>query len=171
MIEYFTPLELEKVAKQRKIVLIIYFIFVGVYAFLSAGLMLWYRALPYQSPTITTVKIIHYAITAVMVIFSACYLGIKYKRVNRFYRNAYHLLNAKNETSTGSFVEYDETVQDKDGVDYKSLVFLEWNKYKNEFFERKVLVFNEKEFPEIPESANVKYVTQANTLLRYEILD
>ena len=45
------------------------------------------------------------------------------------------------------------------------------NKYKNDFFERKVLVFYEKDFPEIPEGANVRYVTQGNVLISYEILD
>ena len=74
------------------------------------------------------------------------------------------------EKYTGNFLEYDETVQVKDGVDFKSLVFIEWNKYKNDFFERKVLVFNEKPFPEIPEKANVNYVTQGNVLIEYEIL-
>ena len=74
------------------------------------------------------------------------------------------------ETSTGSFFEFDEKIQDKDGVDFKSLIFLEWNKYKKEFFERKVLVFYEKPFPEIPLEANVTYVTQGNVLVSYEIL-
>ena len=74
------------------------------------------------------------------------------------------------ETSTGSFFEYDETLQDKDGVDFKSLIFIEWNKFKNDFFERKVLVFNEKPFPEFTEKQNVKYVTQGNVLISYEIL-
>ena len=74
------------------------------------------------------------------------------------------------ETSTGNFLEYDEEIQDKDGVDFKSLVFIEWNKYKKDFFERKVLVFYEKPFPEIPEKANVRYITQGNVLISYEIL-
>jgi hypothetical protein len=74
------------------------------------------------------------------------------------------------ETSTGSFFEYSESVQDKDGVDCKALIFLEWNKYKKDFFERKVLIPYEKEFPEFTENMNVKYVTQSNLLISYEIL-
>ena len=75
------------------------------------------------------------------------------------------------ETYTGSFFEYSETLQDKDGVDCKALVFLEWNKFKKGFFERKVLVFAEKEFPKFEENMNVRYVTQSNVLVSYEILD
>lgn len=53
----------------------------------------------------------------------------------------------------------------------KSLVFLEWNKYKKGYYERKVLVFYEKEFPEIPEGSGVRFITQGNVLVSYEILD
>ena len=75
------------------------------------------------------------------------------------------------ETSTGSFLEYDEGLQVKDGVDFKALVFLEWNKYKKDFFERKVLVFYQEEFPEFKEGQNARYVTQGNVLIEYKILE
>ena len=74
------------------------------------------------------------------------------------------------ETYTGRFIRYDETICQKDGVDVKSLIFVEWNKYKNDFFERKVYVFNEFPFPEIEVDKNVTYVTQGNVLISYEIL-
>ena len=169
--EYFTESEFYSTKKQRRNMLIIYFVVLGVYLVLSVGIFLWYRTLPYASPKITTVKLIHYPLTFLMVAFSLLYFGIPYKRVNRYYRMTGNLMTGHRETSTGSFFEYDETLQDKDGVDFKSLVFLEWNKYKNDFFERKVLVFYEKDFPEIPEGANVRYVTQGNVLISYEILD
>ncbi|MBR5899939.1 MAG: hypothetical protein IKZ38_00935, partial [Clostridia bacterium] len=70
-----------------------------------------------------------------------------------------------------SFFEYDETLQFKDGVDFKSLIFIEWNKYKNSYFERKVMVFYERDFPEIQPNSMVKYVVQANILISYEYLD
>ncbi len=168
--EYFTKSDFEAAKRQRKKWLIAYFIVLGVYVLLSAGLLVWYLLLPYHSPTITTVKLIHYPLTAVFVIFSFVYLGIPFKRVNRFYKTCYNLSTGHREEWTGSFFEYDETLQDKDGVDFKSLVFIEWNKYKNDYFERKVLVFYEKPFPEIPEKATVKYVTQSNVLIDYEIL-
>lgn len=170
MIEYFDAKELVTVKKQRKITLIVYFIVLGLYVLGSAADFIWYRMLPYQSRTITTVKIVQYTLSGLFVIFSFLYLGIIYKRVNKYYKVCSHLVNGLRETYTGSFFEYDETVQVKDGVEFKSLVFIEWNKYKNDFFERKVLVFNEKPFPEMEEKANVRYVTQGNVLLKYEIL-
>ncbi len=171
MVDYYVKQNLEEVKKQRKKTLIGYFIVLGVFLLLSVGFFLWYRTLPYESPTIKTLKWIQYPIIGVFVVFSFVYLGIKYKRVNKFYRLVYNLETGLRETSTGSFFEYDETSQEKDGVDFKSLVFLEWNKYKKDFFERKVLVFEEREFPKFNENDNVRYVTQGNVLISYEIIE
>ena len=170
MVEYFKEEELIAVQKQRANVLKIYFLVVAIYLFLSVGLMLWHGTLPYLSDTITLVKVIHYTLSAIFVIFSFIYLGIVFKRVNRYYRLMRNLSVGIRETSTGSFFEYSENIQDKDGVDCKALIFLEWNKYKKDFFERKVLIPCEKQFPEFTENTNVRYITQSNILISYEIL-
>ena len=170
MTDYYVKEELESASAQRKKTLIWYFVALGVFLVISAGFMIWFSTLPYESPTIKTVKYIQYPFVALFVIFSFIYLGIKYKRINRFYKLVYNLETGIRETSTGSFFEYDETSQEKDGVDCKALVFLEWNKYKKDFYERKVLVFEERDFPEFNENDNVKYITQGNFLISYEIL-
>ena len=170
MIDYFTEREFLDIKNQRRKVLAIYFLILGIYALISVGLFLWYRTLPYLSSKIIYVKLVHYSITPIFVIFSLIYLGIVFRRVNRFYKVCFNLLNAKKDTSQGIFVKYDEAIQQKDGVDYKALIFAEWNKYKNESFNRKVLVFCEWDFPEIPKDASVKYLTQNNVLVSYEIL-
>ena len=46
-----------------------------------------------------------------------------------------------------------------------------WNKYKEEYYERKVLIFADQPVPEIPETARVKFVTQGNVLIEYEIVE
>ena len=170
MVEYFKEEQFLEAKKQRKKVLIWYFIIMGVYLVASVILFVWYLTLPYKSPTINTVKWIHYPLSAVAVIFSFIYLGIPYKRVNRYYKLNVNLMTGIRETSTGSFFEYNETLQDKDGVDFKSLIFLEWNKYKNDFYERHVLVLKDMEFPQFEENQNISYVTQGNVLISYEIL-
>ena len=170
MIQFFDEKEFISARKQKWRVLIVYFIVLAIYAVISTGMFLWFRTLPYMSDEISKVKIIHHAITVVFVIFSFIYLGIKYKRVKKYFDMNLNMMTGLKETFTGSFFEYDESVQEKDGVDCKALVFLEWNKYKNDFYERKVLVPYEKEFPEFIENQNVKYVTQGNVLYSYEIL-
>ena len=170
MVDYYVKEDFEKARVQRKKTLTWYFIALGVVLVASGVLIAWYLTLPYKSPTINTIKLIHYSLLVVFLIFSFIYLGIKYKRVNKYYKLMHYMEIGLKETSTGSFFEYDETPQEKDGVDFKALVFLEGNKYKKDFFERKVLVFEEKDFPKFNENDNVRYVTQGNVLVSYEIL-
>ena len=175
MTEYYTDAELVSAKKQTKKILTAYFIVLGVYLAATVAFFIFYLTLPYKgyrdtAHTISLIKLGHYALTAVFVVFSFIYLGIPFKRVRRYYKMCRNLSTGLKETSVGNFLEYDENIQDKDGVDFKSLVFIEWNKYKKDFFERKVLVFYEKPFPEIPEKANVSYVTQGNVLVSYEIM-
>ena len=171
MTEYFVQKDLDEAKKLKTKTLVQYLIVLALYVIISAGLLIWYLSLPYKSSTIALVKWIHYPITIVMVIFSAIFLGVKYKRVKKYYVMAYNLINARKETSEGNFLEYSEWMQEKDGVDCKALIFLEWNKYKKDYFERKVLVLYDRPFPEIPEKALVRYVTQGNVLFIYEILE
>ena len=170
MIQFFDENEFISARKQKWRVLIVYFIILAIYAVISTGMFLWFRTLPYKSKEITKVKIIHHLITVVFVIFSFIFLGIKYKRVKNYFDMNLNMKTGMKETFTGSFFEYDESVQQKDGADFKALIFLEWNKYKEDFYERKVLVPYEKEFPKFEENQNVKYVTQGNVLYSYEIL-
>ena len=170
MIQFFDESEFKCAKKQKNNVLIAYFIVFAVYALVSTGMFLWFRTLPYMDERIKKVKLIHHVITVIFVIFSFIFLGIKYKRVKKYYVMNLNMKTGLKETFTGSFFEYNERIQQKDGVDFKALVFLEWNKYKQDFFERKVLVPYEKEFPKFEENQNVKYITQGNVLYSYEIL-
>ena len=172
MVEYFVEEELKSALKQRKKVITAYYIVLGIFLLSWIGMyFFWFRTLPYMSPQILTVKIILYVLTALMVIFSFIYLGIVYKRVNKFCRLAHNLLTGIRETSILEFVGYSDMIQGKDGVDCKALIFLEWNKYKQEYFKRKVLVLAEKEFPKFEKKQTVKVVTQGNVLVKYEILN
>lgn len=172
MIKYFTDDILESVAKQRKKNLLIYLcLILGVYLAISGVIFAWYLTLPYGSSTVKAVKWIEYTLTVVFVIISFIYLGIPYKRVKKFHKLCKNMKTGLKEKFSGKFFEYDAFLTQKDGVDCKSLVFIEWNKYKNKYFERKVLVFYELPFPKIEEGAIVEYVTQGNVLVEYQIID
>ncbi len=171
MVEFFKQDEFFKAKSQYRKVLTWFLIILGVYVCASVGVLIWYMTLPYMSKTINSVKAVQYSITVLFVFFAFIYLGIPYKRVKKYYRVMRNMVTGLKETSTGSFFEYDESVLTKDGVECKSVVFLEWNKYKNDFYERKVLVYVEKEFPQFEKNQNVRYVTQGNMLFSYEILE
>ena len=172
MTQYFFEDELLKVKEQRKKVLNLFFVILAIYVLASVGIVIYYTTLPYTKPdTITLVKVIHHVITAIMVIFSLIYLGIVYKRVNDYYKMTVNLKTGLKETSTATFLRYDDDIQNKDGVDCKALIFSEWNKYKKDYYERKVLVFYEKDYPELKENQTVRFITQSNLLVSYEIVE
>ena len=170
-IKYFKNEFYLQAKKQRNKTLLIYSLIALIYLILTVGLFLWYGTLPYKDERISTVKIIHYSITAVFVFISVVYFGIKFKRVNKYYKKCIDVQTGLTETSFGNFIEFNESIETKDGVDFKTLVFLELNKKKNNFFERKVLVLYEQPFPDIKEGQNVKYTTQGNVLKYYEIVE
>lgn len=168
--EYFTESELIEVKHQRNKLLTIYLIVLATFVVLSVGLFIWYRLLPYGSNHDIIIRCIAYPLTAVFVVYSFVFLGIPYKRANKYYLLCTHLQNGIRETSEGEFLEYDESKTIKDGVDMKALVFIEKSVHKGRDFERKVLVFYEKPFPEFAKGERAKYITQGNTLINYEKL-
>lgn len=170
MIRYFTPDILEDAQKQRKRVLNVYLIVVGIYVLASVAVMIYYMTHHfYMSPLGTTIRWIQFPLTAVFIIFSFIYLGIPYKRVNKYCKLCKLIQMGLNESCIATYLRTDKTITSKDGVDFKSLIFSVWNKYRNVYFERKVLVFYEKPFPQLEEGQTYKFVTQGNVLLEYEI--
>lgn len=169
--QYFRREDLIAIKKQRNVLLTIFIAVLSFYVLATAGFITWVALLPYGSTMIFTVKVIHYVVTGAFIIFAFIFIGIPFRRANKAYKFCIKLEKDIKETSEASFFEYDDALQEKDGVDCKSLIFLEWNKYKEDYFERKVLVFFDKPFPEIKENSKVKFITQGNFLIEYEILE
>lgn len=169
MQEYYKTEFLQLAKKQRKDSLLILLLIAGIYLLISTGLFIWYTTLPYMSPVINIVKIIHYVLTAIFVVVFVMYLSIKYKRVNDYYKKCVEIQTGLVEENFGSFIEFDETLQTKDGVDFKSALFLEYRERKKDFFERKVLIFYEHPCPDFQNGQTIKYITQGNVLKLYEI--
>ncbi len=170
MIKYFKLEEYNEAKKERNKVLFVYFACLFVYLLISGALIGYYMTLPYKASEITLVKAIHYTITGIFIIFSVIYLGIKYKITKNYYKRCLEMATSRGEQYEGNLIEFNCENVDRDGVESKTMIFLEWNKFKNEFFERKVYVPFNKEFPLINENDTVKYITQANFLVAYEII-
>lgn len=170
MTEYFDKEEVNKTKKKRKKLLTVFFCVLAAYLATVIIFIIEAYNLPYGK-SFALYKLVEYTITALFVIFTFIFLGIPFRRLNRYYKLLINLETGIREENTAVFLDYDDTLHDKDGVDCKALTFLEWNKYKKDYFERKVLVFYEKDFPDIPVSAEVKFITQGNFLIEYEIID
>lgn len=169
MTDYFNDEMLIKAKKQRKKVFLVYMAFLSLYFLICLGLFIWYWQLPYKHSQITLVKWITFSVTAIFIVFSFIYLGIPYKRVNKFYKLLLNLKTGLKESTIAEFIETDSQMVIKDGVECKELVFNEWNKFKNDFYKRKVYVFYEFPFPEMGKGDKVNFITQGNVLIKYEI--
>lgn len=171
MTQYFKNEMYSEAKKQRKKTLIVYFVFLAIYLAISAAFLIAYLQQPYASDNIAKIKFGEYAVSCVFVVFSFIYMGIKFKRVNKYYKLCYNVVTGLKETFTAKYIGTDDSLEVKDGVDVKALLFEEYNKYKKATFERKVWVFYELPFPEIPEGAEVTFVTQGNVLVEYSIAE
>lgn len=167
---YYNEELLEKTKIQKKKTLTKYFIVLSVYIVITAGLLIWYTTLTYKHPKIALIKFLLHTLNALMVFFSFVHLGIAYKRVKSFYKVLNNIKIGIREEYVGEFIGYDETSNTNAGVEYKTLLFKEWNKYKKDYYERKVLVFYELPFPEIEVGKTVKFITQSNVLVEYEYI-
>ena len=174
MTQYFFLEDLESVRIQRKKVLSIYFLTLAIYLAFALIIFICYWQLPYMpsnSPEIRKLKWIFYPVTIGYIVFSLIYLSIIYGRVNKFYKLCRNMKFGLKESYVGEFLRYNDSLEFKDGVDFKSLILKEWNKYKKSYFERKVLVFYEKPFPEMQAGQIINYTVQGNVLLEYEIVN
>ncbi|MBQ3115798.1 MAG: hypothetical protein IJC07_02090 [Clostridia bacterium] len=169
--QYYTSDEFNQLKKQRKKTFMALYICLAVYVLICTAFFWWYRTLPYEAPQIKWVKVGHYTATGIMAIFTYIFVGLKLKRMRKYYRMLHHIETGLRETSRASFFEYDNTVFLNLGVEMKSLIFLQWNKYKQNYYERKVLIPADKPYPEFVEGQMVEFVTQGNILVSYEILD
>ncbi len=170
MQKYFKEEYFLQAKRQRNKSLIIYFTTLAVYLAISAIVLVIYRNQPYKSDKILLIKIVNGIFAGLYVIFSFIYLKIPFKRVNKYYKMCFGLVEGLKTTSIGSFVEENPDLYYKDGVDMKTLIFLEWSEKKQDYYERRVLIFYEKPTPQIPSGAEVKYITKGNVLLEYEII-
>ena len=156
---------------QKKRILLFAIILSVIYLAIGVGLIIYYTTLPYKSPTITLVKVILYVITAIYGVFIFLYMAIKFRRINKYCAVLKGIMVGDVISGVGSFICYNESIEVKDGCDFKSMIFSQWSSKKQEYFERKVLVDVEKEFPVIKENEIVKDYTHANILVGYELLD
>ena len=169
MIDYFTTKEYYDIKKERRKVIGIYAIFLVIYLAISGVFVAWYLVQPYMSDKIWLIKLLHYTITLIFAVFSTIYFGIKFRLVNHYYKRCYEMTIGRKEKYEGNFIDYSHTKENREGVEIKSLIFMEWNKYKEECFERKVYVPYDKPFPQLKENQMVTYLTQGNFLVAYEI--
>ena len=68
------------------------------------------------------------------------------------------------------FVKFEKNTLQKDNIDTVTCVFMTWNRKKQEWMRREVYFDAEKPLPEFDRGDFVRYITQSNFIVEYEIL-
>ena len=171
MIKVYSDKDFNQAYKQRMNVL---YVFIGAliaYLGMSIACLCYYISLPYGDALLWAPKWIVYILTAVFVCFAFPFMTIKFRRVNKYYKMLYYISQGMKNEEENYFVKFESCDVQKDNVDAVACVFMTWNRKKQEWMRREVYLDVEKPLPEFGRGDRVRYLTQSNFLIAYEILE
>ena len=145
----------------------------GVTLFYLAFCIAWlvyYISLPYADPMQALPKWCVWVATALYVIFLYPYMGIKFSRVRRYFKMLTYVSMGLKHEEINYFYCFDEKALQKDNIDVDACVFETWSKKKCEWMEREAYFDPEMSRPPFESGDYVRYITQSNFVIQYEIL-
>ena len=142
-----------------------------VYVSISLGLLIYHTTLPYADARQTLPRVLVYVLSAIYVVFIFPFLAIKYGRCRRYYKMLSHVSESLKMEEVNYFYFFREQMQQKDHIDVTGCVFETWSKKKQEWLEREAYFDFEKPLPAIESGDLVEYITQANFIIQYNIIE
>ena len=170
MVSVYSDADYLAIYKQRRRARIFYGSLLTAYLVFCISLWIYYMSLPYKDPNQGWPKMSVYVVSAIFMVFSCIFLGIKYSRIRRYYRMISYVSTGLKNEETNHFYCFEEKSLQKDNIDVVAAVFETWNKKKKEWMEREVYCDPEKPMPPFEEGDHVRYITQSNFIIQYEIL-
>ncbi len=155
--------------RQQRAILRVFLGMTVLYALICVSLLIFYMSLPFEDPLQIYPKVIVCVLTCVYIIFAYIFMGIKFHRSRRYYKLISYFSVGMKQINNSTFLRYDEP-ELRDGVDFYVLIFSEWNKKKSEYMDRKIYCDKEKPLPQFTKGDIVRYLTQGNVILEYEII-
>ena len=159
------------VVKQRNKILGVFWAVTAVYLAFCGVWLAYHISLPYADPMLFLPKLCVYTASVLYVVFAFPFMGIKYHRVNKYYKFLYYVSEGLKNEEENYFVCFAKKDLQKDGVDVVSCVFKTWNKKKREWMEREVYFDPEMEWPDLEQGDRVRYIAQSNFLVQYAVLE
>lgn len=151
----------------------IFWIFMGVtltYAAFCIAWWIYFMSLPYASAKAELPKALVFIASALYVVFTFPFMTIKYSRVSRYCRMLHFVSEGMKVEEKYYFYQFREKTLQKDNIDVISAVFAYWDAKTQEWREREVYCDAEKPLPQIESGDYVRYVTQSNFIVEYEII-
>ena len=170
VVTVYNDADLLSAYKQKNKVLGVFWGLTGVYLATCIAMLIFHISLPYGSKLDTIPQAVTYVFSALYILFIFPFMSIKYSRVSKYLKMLSFLSTGLKMTETEYFYTFREQTLQKDNIDVVSCVFATWNKKKEEWFEREIYSDLEKKNPDFGGGDLVRYVTQSNILVQYEIL-
>ncbi len=170
MISVYNDTDLLSVYKQKQK---IFYVFLGVtlaYIAFCVGWLIYHISLPYASPHATLPKVLVYVASVLYVVFIFPFMAIKHSRVRKYYRMLTYVSEGLKMEEKNYFYMFREKSLQKDNIDVVGCVFETWSKKKGEWMEREAYFDSEKSLPPFESGDYVRYVTQSNFIVQYEIV-
>ncbi len=162
--------DLNKVYDQKNRIFRVFFCITVFYLVFCVAWLIYFIGLPYAHPMQKVVRGCVFTATGLYVVFLFPFMGIKYSRVRKYYKMVYYLSEGLKITEENLFVGFAKQDLQKDYVDVVSCIFKTWNQKKCEWMEREVYWDVEKELPDLESGDRVRYVSQSNFLVQYEVV-
>lgn len=141
-----------------------------VYLAFCIAWLLYFISLPYVANKFLP-KACVYTASALYAVFAFVFLAIKYSRARRYYKMLGYVCEGLKMEETNYFYHFREKQLQKDNIDVDACVFETYSKKKQEWLEREVYHDMEKERPPFEEGDLIRYVSQSNILVQYDILE
>ncbi|MBQ3572097.1 MAG: hypothetical protein IJA15_04640 [Clostridia bacterium] len=169
MVNVYNSKDYNDAHASKKRILIGFFISLAVVLAITITLFIFYVRAEYDTPLRTPLLLACIFISSVYAIIMFFIFSIKYKRVASYVKMLHDMDVGMRTEGKNAFVRIDSSVTVKDGVDFISIIVLDWSEKKQEYFERNILFDVEKPIPEFKKGDIIKHVTHANILISYEL--
>lgn len=170
MVSVYKDEDFISVYKQRNKILCVFIVVTAVYLALCGAGLAYFISLPYNDPMGELPKWCISLMTVVYLAFAFPFMGIKFKRVNSYYKMLYFISKGIKNEETNFFLGYQRKDLQKDWVDVYSCVFTTWSKKRKEWMNREAYVDVEKTLPDLKQGDLVRYIVRGNFIIQYEVL-
>lgn len=171
--EIFDENEKKAAYRERRKLLIIYFVVLALFL-VALGLMIGFNLAEVIATGSRRLKAPFMATGIVLAVlfasFSLFFFSIKFRLTRKYVRMLRDIDTGLKDTTTGKFLEFDEALGEKDGVQFYGMLLECAPLKRGDITTRKVLIEKDIDKPDLNPGDKLRFTTHANILISYEIL-
>lgn len=171
MVSVYNDADFLSVYKQRRNLLRVFWLITVAYLAFDIAWLSYYISLPYNDSMQTLPKAMVYVVSAIYVVTLFPLMGIKFSRVNRYYKALSNFSVGIKNVEKNYFYCFEKHNLQKDNIDVDYCIFETWNKKKHEWMDREAYFDCEKTLPDFHEGDYVQYIVQSNFIVQYRVLE